>query len=80
MGRQRAQLWRLWSGCCERFVLWEPGGDGIPVDEAFSRLRGYARRDQLLLVDVARDVVSGAVGPDAVVCGSVRKVPARGKL
>ena len=53
---------------------------GIPVDEAFSRLRGYARRDHLLLVDVARDVVSGTVGPDAVVCGSVRKVPARGKL
>ena len=35
MGRQRAQRWRLWSGCCERLVLWEPNGDGIPNDEGW---------------------------------------------
>jgi hypothetical protein len=34
MTRQRAQQWKLWSGCCEPFVLWDPNGDGIPVDEA----------------------------------------------
>ena len=44
---------------------------GIAVDEAFSRLRGYARSTQRLLVDVAEGVVSGALGPDALVTGPV---------
>lgn len=34
MARQRVQRWRLWSSCCEPYVLWEPGGAGVPVDEA----------------------------------------------
>ncbi len=34
MTRQRAQRWKLWSGCCEPYVLWDPDGDGIPIDEA----------------------------------------------
>ncbi len=50
---------------------------GVAVDEAFSRLRGYARRSHRLLVDVAGDVVSGALTPDAVLSESRRKARAR---
>lgn len=39
---------------------------GVAMDEAFSRLRGYARTRQRRLVDVAQDVVSGTLAPDAV--------------
>jgi hypothetical protein len=34
MDGQRAQRWLLWSGCCEPFVLWAPGGAGVHVDRA----------------------------------------------
>ena len=34
MSRHRERRWKLWSGCCERFVLWEPNGDGFPIDDA----------------------------------------------
>jgi AmiR/NasT family two-component response regulator len=46
---------------------------GVPVDEAFSRLRCYARTRQRLLADVAGDVVSGALAPDAVLSEFVRR-------
>jgi len=32
---------------------------GVDMEEAFSRLRGYARRHNLLLADVAREVIAG---------------------
>jgi hypothetical protein len=32
--RSRQQSWRLWSGCCEPFVLWGPDGQGVPVERA----------------------------------------------
>jgi GAF domain-containing protein len=35
----------------------------IPVDEAFNRLRRYARNHNLRLADVARDTVDGAIDP-----------------
>lgn len=39
---------------------------GLGVDEAFSRLRGYARRNGLGLSGVAEDVVTGRLSADAV--------------
>ena len=42
---------------------------GIGMDDAFARLRGYARSGGRLLVEVATDVVSGAVSPDVVLTG-----------
>ena len=39
---------------------------GLAMDEAFSRLRGYARSSHRLLVEVAEDLVSGALALDAV--------------
>lgn len=45
---------------------------GAGMDEAFSRLRGYARSHQRLLVDVAEEVVSGALSPDVVLSARVR--------
>jgi GAF domain-containing protein len=35
----------------------------IPVDEAFNRLRHYARNHNLRLADAARDTVDGAIDP-----------------
>jgi GAF domain-containing protein len=46
---------------------------GLAMDEAFSRLRGYARNSHRLLVDVAHDVVSGVVPPDDVLSRFVEK-------
>jgi GAF domain-containing protein len=46
---------------------------GIPMGEAFSCLRGYARSQQRLLADVAGEVVSGALTPDVVL--SARRGP-----
>jgi AmiR/NasT family two-component response regulator len=34
---------------------------GVDMDEAFARLRGYARSHQRLLADVAEDVVTGTL-------------------
>ena len=34
VGRREVQRWRLWCGCCEPYVLWEPSGDGIAIDDA----------------------------------------------
>jgi len=42
---------------------------GIGMDDAFARLRGYARSGGRLLVDVAAGVVSGAIDPDRVLSG-----------
>jgi GAF domain-containing protein len=39
---------------------------GIGMAEAFGRLRGYARSNQRLLADVARDVVEGTLPPGSV--------------
>lgn len=39
---------------------------GIGMDDAFDRLRGYARRTGRLLVEVAGDLVSGVLDPDVV--------------
>ncbi|MEQ8833972.1 MAG: GAF and ANTAR domain-containing protein [Miltoncostaeaceae bacterium] len=39
---------------------------GVGVDDAFSRLRAYARRNGLRLSAVAEDIVAGRLGPDAV--------------
>ena len=46
---------------------------GLAMDEAFSHLRGYARSSHRLLLDVAEDVVSGALGPEAFFAGPVRR-------
>jgi GAF domain-containing protein len=37
----------------------------VPVDEAFNRLRRYARDHNLRLADVARDTVNGSIQPDS---------------
>ena len=50
-------------------ILAERGRLGM--DEAFSRLRGYARSSQRLLVEVAAEVVSGTLSPDVVLSGPV---------
>lgn len=42
---------------------------GVGMDEAFARLRSYARSSRRLLVDVAEDVVSGTVSPEFVLSG-----------
>ena len=52
-------------------MLAERAGTGM--DDAFARLRAYARSTQRLLVDVAHDVVSGVVRPDTVMADPVRK-------
>ena len=39
----------------------------ISVNEAFNRMRGYARRNHLTLADVASRVVAGAIPPDLLV-------------
>ncbi len=39
---------------------------GLDMDQAFSRLRGYARNKNLRLADVAGDVVAGAIDTDTV--------------
>ena len=39
---------------------------GLGMDDAFARLRGYARNNRRLLVDVAAEVVSGTLRPDVV--------------
>ena len=39
---------------------------GIGMDQAFSTLRGYARGSHRLLVEVAEEVVSGAISADLV--------------
>jgi hypothetical protein len=39
------------------------------LDEAFDRLRRYARRLNLRLVDVARDIGGGGLDPAVVVAG-----------
>jgi hypothetical protein len=35
----------------------------VDMDRAFKLLRGYARANNLLLVDVARDVAEGRLSP-----------------
>jgi len=45
-------------------VLAERGGIGL--DEAFGRMRSYARGHQLRLADVARDVVEGVIDTSAL--------------
>jgi GAF domain-containing protein len=40
---------------------------GLPMDQAFERLRGYSRRHNLRLAEVARSVVTGKLTPRAVV-------------
>ena len=42
---------------------------GLGMDDAFSRLRGYARTNRRLLVDVATEVVSGTLSPEVVLAG-----------
>ena len=51
---------------------------GLGMDEAFARLRGYARATQRLLVDVAAEVVSGALTPDAIISARRRASEAGG--
>ncbi len=34
MSRHRERRWKLWSGCCEPFVLWHPDGEGVPIELA----------------------------------------------
>jgi hypothetical protein len=42
---------------------------GVSVDEAFGRLRGYARRNNLTLTEVASAVVDGATPPALLLAG-----------
>ena len=42
---------------------------GVGMDDAFRRLRGYARGTRSLLVDVAAEVVSGTLSADVVLAG-----------
>ncbi|MEO6122018.1 MAG: GAF and ANTAR domain-containing protein [Acidimicrobiales bacterium] len=51
---------------------------GIGTDDAFSRLRNHARASRRLLVEVARDVVSGTLSADVVLsarAAEANKVP-----
>ncbi len=34
MSRHKQRRWRLWSGCCEHFVLWGPDGGAVPIELA----------------------------------------------
>ena len=34
MSRHRERRWKLWSGCCEHFVLWHPDGHSVPIELA----------------------------------------------
>ncbi|HEX2048811.1 MAG TPA: GAF and ANTAR domain-containing protein [Acidimicrobiales bacterium] len=52
-------------------MLAERGAVGM--DEAFSRLRSYARARQRPLVDVAGDLVSGVLALDAVLSAATRR-------
>ncbi|GAA4880147.1 GAF and ANTAR domain-containing protein [Pseudonocardia benzenivorans] len=40
---------------------------GVPMDQAFERLRGYSRRHNLRLAEVARNVVNGRLDPRTVI-------------
>ncbi|GAA4998880.1 ANTAR domain-containing protein [Actinopolymorpha pittospori] len=51
-------------------VLAERGG--IAVDEAFTVLRGYARRNRLRLAELARQIVDGAVDTAPLLTGAGR--------
>jgi GAF domain-containing protein len=39
---------------------------GIDMDQAFARMRGYARRNRRLLGDVAHDVIERRIGPGSL--------------
>ncbi|WP_181784509.1 ANTAR domain-containing protein, partial [Pseudonocardia pini] len=39
---------------------------GLPMDQAFERLRRFSRSNNLRLVEVARDVVTGRIDPVAL--------------
>ena len=48
---------------------------GVDMDDAFSCLRRYARTSQRLLIDVAGEVVSGALSPDVILALSAAGLP-----
>jgi len=59
---------QLQSGMTSRVVIEQAKGilaerNGQSMDEALASLRGFARRNQRPLHDVAREVVDGSVGP-----------------
>jgi hypothetical protein len=56
-------------------ILAERGGFG--VDEAFTQLRGYARRNRIRLADLADGIVDGTVDTRPVLGGSTTEVPGR---
>jgi AmiR/NasT family two-component response regulator len=43
---------------------------GLPVDQAFDQLRGYARAHNLRLREVARQLVDCQLDPDRLVTGA----------
>ncbi len=56
-------------------ILAERGGFG--VDEAFTQLRGYARRNRIRLADLAGGIVDGTVDTRPVLGGPTAQAPGR---
>ncbi|WP_158895649.1 ANTAR domain-containing protein [Amycolatopsis anabasis] len=66
--RQRERIVQLQTALTSRVVLEQAKGilaerHGIALTEAFHRLRGHARRNQIQLHDVARSVVNTLRSP-----------------
>ncbi len=52
---------------------------GVGMEQAFNRLRGYARTRNLKLSDVARDVVNGMLDPEALPTPPAHPLPRSGR-